>query len=133
MRRATTGVRRPTLKRPTSDDRRPTLFRDAPKLEDLPNIGPSVAGDLRLIGIHKPADLYGKDPYRLYEALNKARRVRQDPCVLDVFIAAVRYIEGDPARPWYAYTAERKRTLKPAASVAGRRSSVASPARAGKR
>jgi hypothetical protein len=36
---------------------------------------------------------------------------RQDPCVLDVFIATVRFIEGAPARPWWHYTAERKATL----------------------
>jgi hypothetical protein len=81
------------------------------RLEELTNIGPSIAGDLRLIGISRPADLVGKDPYALYDRLCVARGVRQDPCVLDVFISAVRYMEGAPARPWYRYTAERKRTL----------------------
>jgi pathogenicity locus Cdd1 protein len=31
--------------------------------------------------------------------------------VLDTFIAAVRYMEGAPKRPWWHYTAERKRRL----------------------
>jgi hypothetical protein len=31
--------------------------------------------------------------------------------VLDVFISAVRFMEGAPARPWWRYTAERKRAL----------------------
>ncbi len=31
--------------------------------------------------------------------------------MLDTFIAAVRFVEGAPAKPWWAYTAERKRTL----------------------
>jgi hypothetical protein len=30
---------------------------------------------------------------------------------LDTFIAAVRFMEGEPKRPWWKYTAERKRTL----------------------
>lgn len=81
------------------------------QLEEIVNIGPSIAGDLRLIGISRPKDLVGQDPYILYDRLCSARRVRQDPCVLDVFISAVRYMEGAPARPWYRYTAERKRIL----------------------
>jgi hypothetical protein len=31
--------------------------------------------------------------------------------VLDVFIAAVRFMDGEPAQPWWAYTAERKAAL----------------------
>jgi hypothetical protein len=81
------------------------------ELEDLPNIGPKMAADFRLLGITKPAQLKGKDPYRLYAALCRATGVRQDPCVLDVFIAATRFVGGDPARPWWHYTAERKRAL----------------------
>jgi len=33
------------------------------------------------------------------------------PCLLDVFIAAVRYVEGAPKKPWGKYTAERKRVM----------------------
>ncbi|MBO0698462.1 MAG: helix-hairpin-helix domain-containing protein [Zavarzinella sp.] len=85
--------------------------RDCRELEDLPNIGPKMAADFRLLGIDRPAQLKGRDPYRLYEQLCRATGVRQDPCVLDVFIAATRFLAGDPARPWWHYTAERKRTL----------------------
>ena len=81
------------------------------RLEEIANIGPSIAGDLRLIGIASPKNLVGQDPYALYDKLCRARGARQDPCVLDVFISAVRYMEGAPPRPWYRYTAERKRTL----------------------
>ena len=82
------------------------------RLEDLPNIGPSIAGDLRLIGVRHPADLRGRDPRALYDALNRARGVRQDPCVLDTFMAAVDFMEGAPAKPWWRYTAQRKRLMK---------------------
>jgi Pathogenicity locus len=82
------------------------------ELEDLPNIGPKMAADFRRLGITRPAQLKGRDPYRLYEQLCRVTGVRHDPCVLDVFIAATRFVGGDPARPWWHYTAERKRTLR---------------------
>jgi hypothetical protein len=83
----------------------------AVKLEDLPNVGKSIAADLRLVGIREPAELKRKDPYALYDRLNRVTGLRHDPCVLDTFIAVVRFVEGGPPRPWWAYTAERKRTL----------------------
>jgi hypothetical protein len=70
-----------------------------------------MAADFKLLGLMRPQELSGKDPYALYDALCQRTGVRQDPCVLDTFIAAVRYMEGAPARPWWAYTAERKRKL----------------------
>jgi hypothetical protein len=83
--------------------------RGVAKLEDLMNVGPSIAEDLRRIGIRHPDDLIGKDPYALYEALCRATGVRHDPCVLDTFISVVRFMDGAPARPWWYYTDERKR------------------------
>ncbi len=83
----------------------------AHRLEDIPNIGPSIAGDLRGIGIQHPDDLHGRDPYALYEQVNLATGQRHDPCLCDCFIAAVRFMEGGPATPWWHYTEERKRRL----------------------
>jgi len=80
-------------------------------LEDLPNVGKSIAADLRELGIRAPAQLKNKDPYALYERLNRLTGARHDPCLLDTFIAAVRFVEGGPVKPWWAYTAERKRAL----------------------
>jgi DNA transformation protein len=77
-------------------------------LEEIPNIGKSIAADLRAIGIVTPRDLIGRDPYALYEASNAVAGVRQDPCLLDCFIAAVRFMEGGPPTSWWAFTAERK-------------------------
>jgi len=79
-------------------------------LEDLPNVGPALAADLRRVGVRRPQDLVGRKPIALYHALCEVSGGRQDPCVLDVFMSAVRYVEGAPARPWWRYTAERKRT-----------------------
>ncbi len=77
-------------------------------LEQLPNIGPSLAADLRSIGIGHPRDLRGKDAFALYQALCAATGQRQDPCVLDTFMAATDFMRGAPAAPWWHYTAQRK-------------------------
>jgi Pathogenicity locus/TfoX C-terminal domain len=87
-------------------------------LEDLPNIGPVVAADFVRLGIRAPRELAGRDPYALYDELNRVTGARHDPCVLDTFIAAVRFMDGAPAKPWWKYTAERKRTLATRASAA---------------
>ena len=77
-------------------------------LEQLPNIGPALAADLRLIGIQTPAELRGKDPFVLYQKLCAATGQRQDPCVLDTFMAATDFMRGAPAAPWWKYTPQRK-------------------------
>ncbi|HEY6830027.1 MAG TPA: helix-hairpin-helix domain-containing protein, partial [Gemmatimonadaceae bacterium] len=77
--------------------------------EQIPNVGPRIADDFRRLRIGHPHRLAGKDPYALYARLNDLTGVRQDPCVLDTFIAAVRYLEGAPKTPWWKYTPERKR------------------------
>ena len=84
---------------------------EARKLEDIPNVGRRIAADLRLIGIETPAGLSGLDAYMLYDRVSAATGIRQDPCLLDVFISAVRFVEGGPPLPWWAFTAERKRVL----------------------
>jgi len=77
-------------------------------LEQLPNIGPSLAADLRLIGIEEPRQLRGKDAFVLYQKLCAATGQRQDPCVLDPFMAATDFMSGAPAAPWWKYTPQRK-------------------------
>ena len=77
-------------------------------LEQLPNIGPSLAGDLRQIGIEHPRDLRGKDAFVLYQKLCAATGQRQDPCVLDTFMAATDFMRGAAPAPWWTYTAQRR-------------------------
>jgi Pathogenicity locus len=81
---------------------------DCVVLEDLPNIGPSLAASLRRIGIRAPRELKGRDAFVLYQKLNAATGTRQDPCVLDTFMAAVDFMNGAAAAPWWTYTAQRK-------------------------
>jgi hypothetical protein len=85
----------------------------AHELEAIPNIGPAIADYLRQLGIHAPADLKNQDPYVLYQQLCAQTGVMYDPCLLDTFIAATRFMGGEPPLPWWRYTKERKRTLKP--------------------
>ena len=77
-------------------------------LEQLPNIGPSIAADLRLIGVVHPQELADHDAMALYRALCQATGQRLDPCVLDTFMAATNFMRGAPALPWWHYTAQRK-------------------------
>ena len=78
------------------------------QLEQLPNIGPSIAGDLRLIGIAHPQQLADQDAFHLYQALCRTTGKRHDPCVLDTFMAACDFMRGAAAKPWWDYTAQRK-------------------------
>lgn len=76
--------------------------------EQIPNIGQQTAEDFRLIGITTPQKLKGKDPYKLYVSLCKKTNTYHDPCTLDVFISAVRFMDEGKSLPWWKYTEERK-------------------------
>lgn len=93
---------------PLKVDRRKTT-----KLTDLPNIGKAGAYDLQLLGIASPEDLVGRDPYQMYEELCSITGHKHDPCVIDVFISITRFMSGEEAMPWWAYTPERKNALDP--------------------
>jgi hypothetical protein len=87
-----------TAKKTRAERRRPG--RDLARLEDIPNVGPAVAADLRQLGLIEPSDLLGRDPYSMYDDLCRLTGVRHDPCLLDTFIAAVRFMAGEPKKPW---------------------------------
>lgn len=82
---------------------------EAKTLLDLPNVGPATARDLIRLGIRRPLDLKGREPRQLYDELCHLSGVRQDPCVFDVFAAAIDFVEGAPARPWWHYSSRRKK------------------------
>ena len=44
----------------------------------------------------------------LYEELSRLDGTQQDPCVLDVMTAVVRYAETGESVPWWHFSAERK-------------------------
>jgi len=76
--------------------------------EQLPNVGPAMAGDLRAIGLVHPRELAHRDPFVLYQALCAHTGKRQDPCVLDTFMAITDFMRGAAPAPWWTYTAQRK-------------------------
>jgi len=80
-------------------------------IQDIPNVGKAIEKYLALLGIKEPADLIGKDPYQMYRELCAITGKRQDPCMIDIFISAVRYMEGGIPKKWWEFTKERKERL----------------------
>lgn len=80
----------------------------ARELRGLHNVGPATAEDLLLLGIRAVEDLAGADPDHLHATLCRLDGLRHDPCVRDVLASAIDQAEGKPARPWYAYSRERR-------------------------
>lgn len=67
--------------------------------EELPNIGEKIGNDLRLIGINHPQELIGQNEFQLYHLLCDKKGQRIDPCVIDVFMSVIHYMEGGEAQP----------------------------------
>ena len=81
-------------------------------LIDIPNIGVSMAQDLCSLGLTTPEDVKHMDPLAVYDALRTPMGKRHDPCVLDTFLAAKKFMNGGSRQPWWDFTAERKVLLK---------------------
>ena len=81
------------------------------RLVDLPNIGKAIANDLQSIGIDHPRKLIGKDPFILYHELCTISGKIHDPCVIDVFMSAIHFMEGGDPLPWWSFTNERKKHI----------------------
>lgn len=85
---------------------------EARKLEDLPNIGKSIAADLRAIGIERPQQLAEQEPLSVYLRLGGAMGERHDPCVLYTLMAARHFLDSGEARPWWVFTDAGRRLLQ---------------------
>ena len=81
------------------------------RLEDLPNVGKASADDLHLIGIEHPKDLIGQEPAEMYERLCVISGKRHDPCVIDVFMSIVHFMESGESLPWWSFTESRKKKI----------------------
>jgi DNA transformation protein len=81
-------------------------------LEDIPNIGISIASDLRSLGILTPQQLATRDPLEVYFSLSDNMGCRHDPCVLYTFLAAQHYLQNGVSIPWWKFTEQGKRCLK---------------------
>lgn len=58
------------------------------ELTTLPGVGPSIAADLRHLGVHSVRDLAESDPEKLFARLSEITGHEQDPCVLYTFRCA---------------------------------------------
>ncbi len=76
------------------------MTRATSDLQRIPGVGPSIAQDLRDLGVERVEDLRDADPQLLYEQLCALRGASMDRCVLYVFRCAVYFAtnhEHDPA------------------------------------
>ena len=101
-----------------------SIIRPDP-LRVIPGVGPSIAADLRALGIEDPTGLRGKDPERLYSRSNALRGVVQDRCLLYVFRCAVYFASTSRHQPellkwwnWSDAALARRGNLRAAASRA---------------
>lgn len=81
------------------------------KLEDIPNIGKSIARDLHVLGIHTPAELATCDPLATYLLLSDGMGKRHDPCVLYTLMAAQHFFQSGESLAWWKFTAQGKKLL----------------------
>lgn len=84
----------------------------AVRLEDLPNIGKSIAADLRGIGIDSPQELARHSSLEVFRELVPFMGRRHDPCVLHTLLAAGHFLKTSEALPWWQFAAEGKRLLR---------------------
>jgi len=78
------------------------------KFTDIPNVGKAMEHDFIFLGLKSPAELKKQDAFKLYQKMCKKSGTRQDPCVLDTYIAVIDFMNGAPAKPWFYYTKDRK-------------------------
>ncbi len=78
------------------------------RLQQIPNVGPKMAGSLLKLGVTSLEDAAGRDPDEMYHELCAIDAKRHDPCVRDVFAAVVSYADGGSARSWWELTPQRK-------------------------
>jgi hypothetical protein len=63
----------------------------------IPGVGPSIAADLRRLGVREVAELRGRNPEALYSELCQKTGRHVDRCVLYVFRCAVYFAsEANP-------------------------------------
>lgn len=85
---------------------------DVKELQNISNVGPAMVRYLNSVGVHNPFELDGQNPYSMFDELCRVSGKQFDPCLLDVFISAVKFMEGAPAKEWWQYTEERKDHLR---------------------
>ena len=78
------------------------------RLDDLPNIGKSIAADLRSLGVVSAEQLAKMDSMETYQTLASIMGRRHDPCVLYTLLAVAHFQKTDERLPWWHFTAQGK-------------------------
>ena len=86
---------------------------DKRELADFRSVGPATLADFRILGITSAAQLRRADADRLFAKLCRVTGKTYDPCVRDVFAAAIAQAK-DPQLPeeqrdWWYWSRLRKR------------------------
>ena len=81
----------------------------ADPFKGLRNIGPAARADLAVLGITSVERLTLCDADALYVELQVRTAQHHDPCVWDVFAAAIHQARTGESRVWWTFTPERKR------------------------
>jgi hypothetical protein len=88
------------------------MNRGERRLEDLVSVGPVIRRQFGLLGINTVDELARCEPEALYVQLCRKTRKRQDPCVLDVYRAAVEQARNPLLPPekcrWWYWSRQRK-------------------------
>jgi hypothetical protein len=78
------------------------------ELLTLMNVGTATCQDLRLLGIKSIHDLACACPDELYTRLQKITGHPHDPCVWDIFAAAINEARTGEKKRWWQWTKIRK-------------------------
>ena len=81
--------------------RDPALVRD---FCQIPNVGKATAADFLRLGLTEPQQLGQQEAHHLYLQLCELSNCRHDPCVEDVFAAAIEFMQGKANLPWWHYS-----------------------------
>lgn len=83
------------------------------ELSDLVSVGPAALNDFKLLKISSLNELAKQNAKDLYEKLAHITGVRQDPCVEDVFRAAIEQAKNPHLEPekkqWHYWSKKRGR------------------------
>jgi len=75
----------------------------------LRNVGPAARADFAVLGIASIQQLAASEPDQLYASLQSKMGSPLDPCVRDVFAAAIHQARTGEARNWWTFTPERRK------------------------
>ena len=92
--------------------RAPSLRLSSRELKDLRNIGPAMLKDFDILRITSVAQLAKAHPHKLYLQLERKTGQRHDPCVWDVFAAAIHEARTGEPLDWWKFTPQRKAQAK---------------------